>query len=205
MAAFRDCIARKVRAIECDVRLSKDNKAMVIHDPKINRVTTSKGHVCHMMSTDLKQYDIPFFNDLLEILKPHPNIHLFVEVKDVGKKNDILVQEVVTSIKNMNMISTCSVISFRPSILKGIKALCPRIRTGYIYGPLWIKNPFPRVRACGADMLWLHHSLVTNSLITKHGGVPIYAWTANDELTIKRLQSAGVSGIITDIPEFLSS
>jgi glycerophosphoryl diester phosphodiesterase len=58
------------------------------------------------------------------------------------------------------------------------------------------------LRQSGATVLALHHTLCSASAVrAAHArGVPVLAWTANDEATIGRLSAAGVDGIVSDDP-----
>lgn len=201
MSAFRKCTNNNIKAIELDVRLSKDLKPVVIHDSSIKRVTNHRGYVSKLTSEELAKYDIPTLNNVLELLKPVSTTHLYVEIKDIGRNNNILAEKVVTAIQSFEMISKCSIISFSPQILKKVKALLPEINTGYLYGPFKGKDPLRKMKACDANMLWLHHSLINKEIIEK--GVNIYAWTVNDLDTAIRLKNIGISGLVTDIPNII--
>jgi glycerophosphoryl diester phosphodiesterase len=105
MSAFRQCINNNVKAIEFDVRLSKDIRPVIIHDSSIKRVTKQRGYVSKLTTDQLAQYDIPTLENVLELFKPVPTIHLYVEIKDIGKNNNILAEKVVSTIESFEMMS----------------------------------------------------------------------------------------------------
>jgi len=60
----------------------------------------------------------------------------------------------------------------------------------------------PLVRLARADVLALHHTLVSRGAVDRaHAlGVPLLAWTVNEPDLVVRLASIGVDGIVTDDP-----
>jgi len=56
--------------------------------------------------------------------------------------------------------------------------------------------------ASRADVLALHHTLCSGVTVrVAHArGVPVFAWTANEPATVRRLEAMGVDGIVSDDP-----
>jgi glycerophosphoryl diester phosphodiesterase len=54
-----------------------------------------------------------------------------------------------------------------------------------------------------ANVLALHHTLCSVAAVTAahRRGAPVLAWTANDPATVRRLEAAGVDGIVSDDPK----
>ena len=52
-------------------------------------------------------------------------------------------------------------------------------------------------------MLALHHTLCSRASISAahRRGVPVFAWTANDQELIRRLAALGVDAIVSDDPK----
>ena len=55
LAAFDEAIALGAPFVECDVRLSADGVAMVIHDPTLDRTTDGDGPVHLRSAADLRR------------------------------------------------------------------------------------------------------------------------------------------------------
>jgi glycerophosphoryl diester phosphodiesterase len=93
----------------------------------------------------------------------------------------------------------------------------PRARRDYTKSAVWmlpalaglvaLKRLLPRqaIRALGAgrcDALMVHHRLVTPALAraVRVAGGELYAWTVDDEPTIRAMEAMGVTGVITNDP-----
>ncbi len=57
MEAFKDAVDLKVDVIETDVRLTKDDQFVFLHDGKLNRTTNAKGKVQDYTLAELKRLD----------------------------------------------------------------------------------------------------------------------------------------------------
>ena len=59
------------------------------------------------------------------------------------------------------------------------------------------------LRRSQATVLALHHALCSPASIAAahRAGVPVFAWTANDPATVRRLVSAGADAIVSDDPQ----
>ena len=56
MLAFPGAVKLGVDQIETDIRLTKDNELVLIHDPKVDRTTNGTGNVCDMTLAELKNW-----------------------------------------------------------------------------------------------------------------------------------------------------
>lgn len=195
--------------IECDVRLSKDGTAIVIHDEKIDRTTTGVGKVNSMNTIELKTYDIPSLNDIaLWLLEPQQqDICLAVEIKKLNSSNENskLVKQVTSVIHEHGIMNRSLIISFSKTIIMETKQLMPSIQTGLVYGPLFFNDPVNLSNTCYADQLWIHHKIVTEDVIqrAKQYGKAVFAWTVNNKDDVPRLIEIGVTGIVTDFPSMI--
>lgn len=88
MLAFKKAIELGVDQIETDIRITKDNELVLIHDATLERTTNGTGKVCEYTLAELKQLDagkgkqIPTLRELLELVKDHPTITLDLEFKE---------------------------------------------------------------------------------------------------------------------------
>jgi glycerophosphoryl diester phosphodiesterase len=85
--------------IEIDVRLTKDNKAVVIHDKTINRTSNGAGKVEEMTLKELRQYDygswfdrrykketIPTLDEVLSLVSGKKDLYIEIKAKKDKKK-----------------------------------------------------------------------------------------------------------------------
>lgn len=88
MTAFREAIKLGVDQIETDVRITKDNELVLIHDSTLDRTTNGSGKVCDYTLAELKMLDagngeqIPTLRELFELVKDHPTMTLDLEFKE---------------------------------------------------------------------------------------------------------------------------
>lgn len=84
MLAFEQALAQGADALELDVRVTRDDTVVVIHDARLDRTTDATGPVAERSTSDLADIDagrgqrIPKFDDVLEHF---PDTPLIVEVK----------------------------------------------------------------------------------------------------------------------------
>ena len=97
LAAMEAALQAGVQFLECDIQLSADQQAMVIHDSRLGRTTSvEEGRVWDYSAQQLAEIDaayrsrfdgkfagepIPRLRDLVEMLLEWPDAHVFVELK----------------------------------------------------------------------------------------------------------------------------
>lgn len=96
-----------VDGVEIDVRLTKDNQLVVIHDEFIDRVSDGRGKVSDMSLERLRRFNYgsrikpSTINTLKEVLdKFEPGTFLIIELKTDENKESLLVSKVLETIKN---------------------------------------------------------------------------------------------------------
>ena len=95
LESFRAAEALGVDQLEFDVRITKDDELVIIHDPTVDRTTDGTGLVCEKTLAELKQLDagsfkgpefagcrIPTLIELMELIKDNKTITLDVELKE---------------------------------------------------------------------------------------------------------------------------
>lgn len=108
--------------IELDIRKTKDNKIVVLHDVLINRTSNGKGLVKNLKYKELKKYNfgtkkypakIPLLKEVLENIK---NSKIIIELKDDFTKEEL--EKVLNN--NKNDIYICSFFKHHLEQIKGI-------------------------------------------------------------------------------------
>jgi glycerophosphoryl diester phosphodiesterase len=194
--AFRKCVRHGI-SIECDVRNSKDNIPVVIHDATLFRTFGLTNVVNNMSSEELQQYGVPLLHDVISLVRSSRNVILFIEIKE---QDNVLLQNIIDIIVQHDVVDRCAIISFHQNLLSVTKRRSPRLKTGYIHGP----ESLPHTRVA-TDMLWIHHSILSPHIVrTCHQqGASVFVWTVNDISAIERSAQMGVDGIVTDRFDFL--
>ena len=90
MLAFKKAVEAGADMIETDVRLTKDNVLIIMHDEKVNRTTNGSGKISDMLYSELKGLNagdsadfehIPTFEEFIKWVSQE-NITLNIEIKE---------------------------------------------------------------------------------------------------------------------------
>jgi glycerophosphoryl diester phosphodiesterase len=194
MIGFRQAMANGCDMIECDLRLSADNHPVVIHDRTINRTTNGRGHVANLKLYDLEFYGVPSLEELLLWLKDQ-SIYCAFELKDIGNKNNVLLNKTLELIQKHNMLGRSMIISFNHNLVKLCKQTLPDICTGIIIQNICMRHPTDIALKASADAIWVHHKLLPLT-IDEHN-MPIFIWTVNNRKELRGVDR-NVVGIVSD-------
>jgi len=231
LAAFREAIAAGADGIEFDVRITKDNEAVVFHDRKLRRTTGKKGTVADLTSAELCKLDAgswfgrtngnhsdnSFSDEVVSTLKQTLdflsdfNGTIYIELKCKEADVERLTRRVGEILNQTKRTDRIIVKSFKLSVIPLIKQHCPGVRTAALFAPK-VKNVLRKEKylvkiaeEIGADELSLHYTLATKKLMKKarSRGLKVAIWTADNPRWIKRALRLGLNSIITNDPKKL--
>jgi glycerophosphoryl diester phosphodiesterase len=212
IAGARHAVARGVRQLEIDLRLSADDRLVVVHDATLRRTTGVPGKVGERPAGQLAKLDAredgpPWPNKrgtgiptMAALFRAVPEIrHWQLELKSLGKRhNPRLAEAVVEWISEHRPRAV--VTSSEPDLIRTVKELLPHQATGFVSTT---KNPEPVLEECGCDYLIAHwKSLEGRAQVRKlqRRGIHISTWTVNDASVIEQLYQLGIDSVITDYP-----
>lgn len=213
LAAFRKAVDIGADFVEFDVQLSKDGSVIILHDLTLDRTTDGTGAPGDYSLQELKQLDagssfsaefkgepLPTLDETLGYLKG--KIKADIEIK-VSTFNPVLVQKVIDLVRNHDFGRSCILTSFDHASIEEVKRLAPELKTGFIINQLYDGMEFKG----NWDYVVAKHTLVDEKFIqkAKEAKMIVYAYTVNDEETMKRLIGVGVAGIITNFPDRLKA
>ncbi len=127
MLAFKKAIEVGVDQIKTDIRITKDNELVLIHDATLERTTNGTGKVCDHTLAELKQLDagkgeqIPTLRELFELVKDHPTITLDLEFKeyplgDWEKTAFYTCDKILAVVEEYNFAARCVINSFNQKL-----------------------------------------------------------------------------------------
>jgi glycerophosphoryl diester phosphodiesterase len=197
--SFKKAIAMNAKAIECDVRISKDKKLVVIHDDKIDRTTKMKGFVKDYDASQLKEFGIPEFEDFLKLMKEN-SVILLVEIKEPGSEKKAL-----SLVKDYRLESRVIIVSFFAEVIEKVKKLDSMIRTGYIFSRIESKSPIEVALSAKADLILPRYSLVDKDMTHEahENQLKVFTWTVDSKETAEEMIKLGVDGIASNKPDLL--
>ncbi len=126
-----------IDGIEIDVRITKDKKIVLIHDPVIDLISNGSGIVKYMNFDDLNKYQygkskesIITLDNLLDIINTDKII--LIELKEFGNDFINLVDETIKIISKPNLNIYIS--SFNYQLLNYVKSKYKNVKCGLIIG-----------------------------------------------------------------------
>jgi glycerophosphoryl diester phosphodiesterase len=213
IAGCKHAIERGVRYLELDMRLSKDDQLVMLHDDTVDRTTEHKGKVNTYTVAELKKMDArcdgpPWPNKrntgivtLDAMLAATPEIKGYqLEVKagstaQMNRIAELLAERFPTESSVKKVVITSSSLT----VLQQLKSIAPHIPRGYIS---ITPNPFPvldRFDCCLLAISWSVSNLI-NIGHARRKGLHVSVWTVNDASIIKNLSRLKVDSVITDYP-----
>lgn len=196
IAAFRKVVELKANGAECDIRLTKDKKLAVIHDAAIDRTTSGKGLVKDYSLKELKTYNIPELQEVIDIIKPAKML-LLIEIKERGTESAI-----VEAVKKNKIENQAVVISFYADSLKKVKKL-GNIKTGFIFNK--DVDAINIAKNIKADFILPRADIINKQMTdaAHKARLKVITWVIDDAKSAKKMASFGVDGIATNKPDLL--
>lgn len=192
--------------VEFDVRSTKDNVLVVIHDSTFadTPISWQTYETLEKEATE-RGFHIPTMKEV--ILLCHKNkIRMDIEIKEGGFES-----RVVKMCTKYLDYSEYTIKSFKEKVVYRIKKLDSNIKTGLLLGSrkikLWqrLEESFPigKILRCKCDFVSPNEWLATRGFIfrMKMIKMPVYVWTVNKSSRMKKFLKLGVDGIITDKPD----
>jgi glycerophosphoryl diester phosphodiesterase len=201
ITSYKKAIELGADMIEVDVRSTKDNKLILMHDPNVNRMTNGKGYVKDMHFKDIKKLTvrgkekIPTLQEAINLVKGRRllNVHI-KEHEDTDK--------VIRLIKKNKMQRKVLISSFSENTLKRVKELDKKIKTAYLFSkptPFYIET----AKKLGVFALHPHYSIITKRVIKRahKNRLKVNVWSVKSKSAVfKSKFYYGVDGLIIDDP-----
>ena len=221
LASVKLAWKKNADAVEIDIRMTKDNQIVVIHDSNIKRIWGQNKTVKNSTLSELKQINIlnsGYPNEKIPTLKEiyatvPANKKLIVEIKTGSEIIPFLKSETEISGLNNDQIEF---ISFNFDTVSNIKKEMPQ------YKMLWIRQlknylfhkifPFKideiikRAKDCSLDGFDLYAGKIIKPEFVdkiKSSGLSVYLWTVNEPKKAKMFFDMGIDAITTDRAQWM--
>ena len=202
LRSFKKALEIGVDAVELDVRKTKDNHLVVIHDADVKRTTDGKGLVSELTLKEIKEFSaekgekIPTLKEILAFLDE--KVKILIELKDEGVENQVL-SLVHENGQQKNVI----IVSFSEEALRKVRELDKEVETGLIY--VKHKNPVKAALDLKASYLLPLYRFTHMANIQKahENGLKVIVWTVNKPEEVAEYAKKGVDGIASDKPDIL--
>ncbi len=217
ISSFSKALRTGANALEFDVRRTKDNKIVVIHDLALNRTTNGRGNVCDFNYEDLVSLDagygdhIPLLAEVFDLFAS--SCILNIELKERGLAIDVKKTILERGISESVIVSAFDEDDNDPDSSSSWDDLAV-MREEVPIGLLAQKTKIDRMGRAGyvetatrrgAGAIHPHYSAMTPNLVSlaHRAGLRVFVWTANNFLVIAGLKVMGVDGLFSDFPEKL--
>ena len=213
LAAFKKAIEIGVDAVELDLHGTADGEVVAIHDASLDRTTDRIGLVNQASLETIKSADaggwfapeftaepVPTLTEALACIG-EKTIAL-LEIKD-----PLIAEAVVAKVHETRSLDLTVIISFDTSVLQTVRALEPRIPTGWLIGSH--NNDVSPAELCqqlgklGSSLLNVNHQLITAAFAyeVRRRGIALWCWTVDDIARMREMKAFGVQGITSNHPE----
>ncbi len=201
LSSFKKAIEIGVDAVELDVRKTKDNKLVVIHDADVKRTTNGEGLVTELSLREIKSLSaegekIPSLEEALDFLDK--KVTIFVELKEAG-----IEEQVLNVVHEKGLEKKVIITSFLEAALKKVRELDKDIETGLIYAKH--SNPLKAALDLKANYLLALYRFTHTANVDKahERGLKVVVWTINNPEEVEEYVKKGVDGIASDKPDIL--
>lgn len=199
VAAIRSA-ARRADAVEFDVRRCGSGELVVVHDERIDRVTSGVGRVADTPLRELRTLTvldsderIPTLDEVLDSLPPDAAVNL--ELKDLDVAEDVL--EALESVENRVVVT-----SFLTPELRRIRELDPGQPTGLLVGSE-LDRPVTTAVELGCVAIGANYRrcLRTRLVARAHAvDLEVHAWGVRRAIEATVLDRIGVDYVSADRP-----
>jgi glycerophosphoryl diester phosphodiesterase len=203
ITSFKKALEIGVDAVELDVRRTKDNQLVVIHDADVKRTTNGEGLVSELTLKEIKGFSagggekIPTFEEALDFLDR--KVKVFIELKEAGVE-----EQVLSTLHEKGLEKNVVIVSFLEEALKKVRDLDKDIETGLIYAKH--KNPIKAALELKANYLLAFYRFMHSANVLKahENGLKVVVWTVNKPEEVEEYAKKGVDGIASDKPDILA-
>ena len=202
LTSFKMALEIGVDAVELDVRKTRDNQIVVIHDADVKRTTNGEGLVNDLTLKEIKGFSaengekIPTLEETLDFLDK--KVKVFIELKEVG-----IEEQVLSIVRKKGLETNVVIVSFLEDALKKVRGLDKDIETGLIYAKH--SNPLKAALDLKANYLLALYRFMHSANVEKahECGLKVVVWTINDLQEVEEYAKKGVDGIASDKPDIL--
>jgi len=214
--AFEQALREGAEGIELDVRVCATGELVVLHDPTLEEITAGADTraAIDLPWSELARVPlgagnpgahIPRLTDVLAFARAH-KLPVNIELKRDAPSRTAIVRAAARLLGSWDPTHPILVSSFDPIMLAGLARLAPRVpRAILVHHEQWRRTALFAALPLQVDAVHLEQRLATPELVARlhAAGKLVNAWTVNDVDEARRLATAGIDALITDVPALL--
>ncbi|GAA3860870.1 glycerophosphodiester phosphodiesterase [Saccharothrix violaceirubra] len=199
LAAYERAIADGADGLECDVRLTRDDHLVCVHDRTIDRTSDGRGAVSSLTFDQLNTHDFGSWHgesaDVLELdtllgLAADHGKQVFVETKHPVRYGDRVEQRLAAVLRRYRVQAV--MMSFSVTAVRRFKTLRPDVPTVLLFGHRWPERLPTFADFAGPGVHLLHRY--------PERGRGAYCWTADSAPDVAMCVERGVRFLATNNP-----
>lgn len=208
LAAIKQAINDGADWVEIDVQETVDGEVVVIHDSDFMKLAGVNLKVWDGSLKKIKEIDVgswfaPQFSaervpTLVEVLEEtRGKVRVMIELKYYGYDKQ-LEQRVVDIVERTDMVDDVAIMSLKYDGVEKIRTLRPDWAVGLLSA-----KTIGEIAVLDVDFLAVNIGMATPGFIrnAQSHSKKVFVWTVNDKVSMSRMMSLGIDGIITDEPE----
>jgi glycerophosphoryl diester phosphodiesterase len=189
--------------LEGDMRLTRDQAWVMMHDPTVARTTNGRGRVSDLRYRQVKRLrtsdgvrgGVPSVNADLAVLDAHPGIGVQLEVKP-GRVSWSALRRLLAIFTRHHLLNRLTITSFSTQPLAAIHRIDPRWSTSFL---TYHRVDTARARSLGRTLSIEERALTSSYADALHSnGLEISVWKINSWSVWKRVVSYGADTLVTD-------
>jgi len=204
LRSFAKAIELGVNAIEFDVRKTKDNEIVVMHDETVDRTTNGRGLVRELTLAEIKRLvtdkgeKVPTLEEALDFLDR--KVKILIELKETGIEDKVL-----KIVREKGLRDNVIIISFHEDAIKRVREIDEKVETGLIY--IRHRNPIKAALELKANYILPFYGFAHSTLVKKahQNNLKVSVWTINTLEEAREYAKRGVDGIASDKPDILKN
>ena len=208
LASIHQAIADKTDWVEIDVQETADGEVVVMHDSDFMKLAGNKTKIWDATLPQLAEIDIgswfdpsfsaervPTLKEVLEVSKGKAKV--VIELKYYGHDKK-LEQRVAEIVEATDMVNEIAIMSLKYDAVKKMRSVRPDWKIG-----LLSTTAIGDLTSLETDFLAVSMGMASGGFVRRvhESGKKIFVWTVNDPISMSRMISLGVDGLITDEPE----
>jgi len=208
LASFQQAIDDKADWVEFDVQENAEGNIIVTHDSDFMKLAANPVKAWDTTGAMLDDIDIgswfdasfsaervPTLEQVLTLARG--KVKAVIELKYYGHDQQ-LEQRVIDIVEQAGMVDEVAIMSLKYPGIQKVRALRPQWNIGLLSA-----TAIGDLSQLDTDFLAVAMGMVSPGFINRahQAGRKVFVWTINDRISMSRMISLGVDGIITDEPE----
>lgn len=212
LKAIKATYDQGAKAVEIDVRLTKDHQLIVFHDEILDRMTDGSGHVHEQTLAQLKLLKvaktetIPTLEEAIQLLI-QLNMKAELDIRN-NPNHTIIAKEIDRLFRKYDLYDRIFVSSFNPRITYAVRSINPKIIVGY--GMIEAVTDYRLVdfilrsslipKLLGAGIIEPHWKMLNPQMISywKKQGKLLNPWTINTQEQKDLVKNLGITTFVTN-------